>query len=158
MESDRSGSACRYVCFLIWSSLVLSAGLALFAGGFLLHRQVLPDKAVCMESANGNPNRLCNPVPGRYSKSIVIIIDALKYEFAVYNHTWGSRQKLKPYQNRLPALWNLTRGKHGGMLYEFLADPPTTTMQRLKGKQFLQLSNLNTYLLVIGEAKKYDLP
>jgi len=58
----------------------------------------------------------------------VIIIDALKYEFAVYNESLGP-ETAKPFQNKLPIM----RGGSGGRLYEFVADPPTTTMQRLKG-------------------------
>ena len=142
-----SGSAFRYVCFLAWSSPLLAAGLALFTGGFLLHRQVLPDKSVCSVEANGS----CNPVPRQFSKAIVIIIDALKYEFVVYNDSLGA-STAKPYQNRLPVIKNLTGGP--GHLYEFLADPPTTTMQRLKG---LTTGSLPTFIDLSSNFASYEI-
>jgi phosphatidylinositol glycan class O len=70
----------------------------------------------------------CNSVPRQFSKAIVIIVDALKYEFAVYNESVRP-EVAKPFQNRLPVF----KPERGGRLFEFVADPPTTTMQRLKG-------------------------
>jgi len=154
-----SGSACRYLVFLVWSSVVLMAGLYLFTGGFLLRRQVLPDKSVC---SNATPHRphpdSCNAVPRQFAKAIVIIVDALKYEFVVYNDSLPL-DRAKPYQNRLPVLRRLTRGGGGGgggggRLYEFLADPPTTTMQRLKG---LTTGSLPTFIDVSSNFASYEI-
>ena len=146
-----SGSACRYLIFLLWSSIVLIAGLFLFTGGFLLRRTVLPDKSLCNNLTNPYPDS-CNVVPKQFSKAIVIIIDALKYDFVVYNETLPLDQA-KPYQNRLPILNNLHRHR-GGRLYEFLADPPTTTMQRLKG---LTTGSLPTFIDVSSNFASYEI-
>jgi hypothetical protein len=51
-----------------------------------------------------------------------------QYEFATYNESLRP-ESAKPFQNKLPVF----RADRGGKLYEFVADPPTTTMQRLKG-------------------------
>lgn len=112
------------------SSAVFFTALFLFAGGFLLRRQELPNKSTCLNVTSQSPSasQSCNAVPRQFSKAIVIIIDALKYEFAVYNESLRP-EAMKPFQNRLPVF----RPEQGGRLFEFVADPPTTTMQRLKG-------------------------
>ena len=132
------GTACRYLIFLLWSSVILSSAVLLFTGGFLLKRQVLTDKRAC-NNYSSHPDS-CNRVPRQYSKAIILIIDALKYEFTLYNKSLPLSQA-RPYQNRLPILDNLTG--RGGRIYEFLADPPTTTMQRLKG---LTTGSLPTFI------------
>ena len=129
----------RYLGFLVWSSAVLACGVLVFTGGFLLKRQVLTEKSACHNYSSPYPNS-CNKVPRQYSKAIVLIIDALKYDFAVYNHSISSSHA-RPYENRLPIFHNLSHGE--GRLYEFLADPPTTTMQRLKG---LTTGSLPTFI------------
>ena len=110
------------------SSAVFFTALFLFAGGFLLRRQELPNKSTCLNVTSQSASQSCNAVPRQFSKAIVIIIDALKYEFAVYNESLRP-EAMKPFQNRLPVF----RPEQGGRLFEFVADPPTTTMQRLKG-------------------------
>lgn len=113
---------------LLRSSAVFFTALFLFAGGFLLRRQELPNKSSCLNTTGRPLTSSCNSVPQQFSKSIIIIVDALKFEFAVYNASIRP-EAAKPFQNRLPVL----RPEHGGRLFEFVADPPTTTMQRLKG-------------------------
>ena len=109
------------------SSVVFFTALFLFTGGFLLRRQELSDKSPCLNTTHSS-RASCNSVPRQFSKSVVIIIDALKHDFAVFNESLRMEQA-KPFQNRLPVF----RADRGGRLYEFVADPPTTTMQRLKG-------------------------
>ena len=136
------GTACRYLVFLIWSSVFLACGVLIFTSGFLLKRQVLTDKSTCNSSPFPGS---CNAVPRQYSKAIILIIDALKYDFTLYNQSLPLSMA-RPYQNRMPILHNLTTGEsknQGGRLYEFLADPPTTTMQRLKG---LTTGSLPTFI------------
>ena len=89
-----------------------------------------------------------NPVPNRqidelskkcvleasYSKVIVLLVDAFRYDFAVWNSTLDPSESL-PYQNRMPYLHQLlTHSSDNAKLFKIYADPPTTTMQRIKGK------------------------
>ena len=118
-----------YSMFLMWALCIMVIAVYLFTGGFLLRRPELPEKSVCHNYSSPYPDS-CNLVPRQYEKAIILIIDALKYDFTLYNDSMPLALA-KPYQNRLPVIHNLTKGD--GRLYEFLADPPTTTMQRLKG-------------------------
>ena len=116
----------RYFLFLFWSNIIFGITIFLFQNGFLLSRDVLPDRTLCK-----NNNETCYPtIPKQTSKTIVILIDALRYDFTVFNK---SINDAKPYQNAMPIIEKLIQGGHG-KLYESWADPPTTTMQRLKGK------------------------
>ncbi len=124
----------RYFIFLFWSNVIFLITVFLFQRGFLLSREVLPDRNECLQNNNSNnkdANVSCNPVPAHFDKAIVIIIDALKYDFAVYDKNLSS-EDAKPYQNALPVIDKLVSSGQG-RLYESMADPPTTTMQRLKG-------------------------
>ena len=128
-----------YSMFLMWTLCILVCAVYLFTGGFLLKRQVLTEKSACHNYSSPYPDS-CNLVPRQYGKAIILIIDALKYDFAVYNDSVPTATA-RPYQNRLPIIHSLAKGD--GRLYEFLADPPTTTMQRLKG---LTTGSLPTFI------------
>ena len=68
-----------------------------------------------------------------YSKIIVLLVDAFRYDFALWNVSLDASQTL-PYQNRMPNLHNLqTHSAKNAKLFKIYADPPTTTMQRIKG-------------------------
>jgi phosphatidylinositol glycan class O len=74
-----------------------------------------------------------------FSKIIIILIDALRFDFANYYNEQQQQQQQqeeegsKFFRNHLPFLYHLlqTQRTHS-LLYKFVADPPTTTMQRLK--------------------------
>ena len=69
----------------------------------------------------------------RYRRAIILLIDALRYDFCTFNANLGHRQSL-PFENKLPVFNKLlTDEPSNAALYKFMADPPTTTMQRLKG-------------------------
>lgn len=77
---------------------------------------------------NSTAGRLCF---GRKSKVVILLIDALKYDFGVYDENLTDPL---PYQNKLPVLYELMqRYPDNTRFLKFLADPPTTTLQRLKG-------------------------
>lgn len=66
------------------------------------------------------------------SKVILIVIDALKYDFVYFNSSL--KEDILPYQNRLTVINDLLlKEPNHTRLFKFIADPPTTTMQRLKG-------------------------
>ncbi|OMH83431.1 GPI ethanolamine phosphate transferase 3 [Zancudomyces culisetae] len=82
-----------------------------------------------------------------YDRVLVLIIDALRIDFAVYNYTnslqnninsggsFASRDgRIRPYRDRLTTIEKLLENNSSqSMLFRFRADPPTTTIQRLKG-------------------------
>jgi GPI ethanolamine phosphate transferase 3 subunit O len=64
-------------------------------------------------------------------KLVIFVVDALKYDFGVYNE---SIKEPLSYQNKLPIIHELSKSHpEHTRLVKFLADPPTTTLQRLKG-------------------------
>ena len=128
-----------YSMFLLWAMSIMVCSVYLFQSGFLLKRQELNETSACHNYFSPYPDS-CNIVPRQYGKAVILIIDALKYEFALYNNSIPL-DSARPYQNRLPIIRNLANGN--GRLYEFLADPPTTTMQRLKG---LTTGSLPTFI------------
>lgn len=74
-------------------------------------------------------NRASNICFPQKAKVILLVIDALRYDFATFD---PELEKVSPFQNKLPVIRDLLKTKHQARLYKFIADPPTTTMQRLK--------------------------
>lgn len=103
-----------YIIVLVFLAMVQFVGVGFFTLGFLLRRDVLPNVAEGTTDA-------------AYLKAVVLVIDALRFDFAV-----PVPELAHPYHNLLPVLHELAAGDHG-VLLKFVADPPTTTLQRLKG-------------------------
>ena len=138
---------CRYFFFLLWSNIIFGLTVFLFQRGFLLSREVLADKTKCEKTTK---NDSCYAVPREYSKAIVLIIDALRYDFAAYDKNLSMT---KPYQNAMPIINQLIE-KGQGKLYQSFADPPTTTMQRLKG---LTTGSIPTFIDVSANFASYEI-
>lgn len=67
----------------------------------------------------------------RKSKVVILLVDALKYEFGLFDENLTNPLA---YQNKLPILSELLmRHPDRSRMLKFIADPPTTTLQRLKG-------------------------
>ena len=99
---------------------------------------MLSNKTDCSSTHCSQPTQL-------FSKAVILVVDALKYDFCVYNSSLASPGYS---QNKLPVLEEHSRGDPrsgltSGKLFRFLADPPTTTMQRLKG---LTTGSLPTFI------------
>ncbi|KAF5307208.1 hypothetical protein FQR65_LT00724 [Abscondita terminalis] len=143
------GKSWLYILFLLWFSYLLVSSILLFTHGFLLSRITQTSNASCTQhlanystkSANNyiydidnellksylqNASHVCLP---KRARIILIIIDALRYDFAKYDSTIKNPA---PFQNKLPIIDKLLRNSQSSRLYKFTADPPTTTMQRLK--------------------------
>lgn len=83
-----------------------------------------------LENLLKNVNTSTDTCLPKSSKVILVIIDALKYEFVQYV---PELRKPLAYQNKLPIIDELLKKyPKSTRLMEFIADPPTTTMQRLK--------------------------
>uniref|UniRef100_A0AAV2J375 GPI ethanolamine phosphate transferase 3, catalytic subunit n=1 Tax=Knipowitschia caucasica TaxID=637954 RepID=A0AAV2J375_KNICA len=118
---------------LSWSCAVYITGIYLFVGGFLLVRLEVNRTSSCLDALypGQEPERdFCKGQP-RFHKAVLLIIDALKIDFARYD---ANKTSPRPYENKLPVLEETVSAKPShSRLYPFRADPPTTTMQRIKG-------------------------
>lgn len=142
-----------YFLFLLWFSYLIFSSVLLFTRGFLLSRVAQdknstcsPLKSICpvtTAATNGHedecPNdahllehlnrasMVCQP---QKTKVVLVVIDALRYDFTVYDKKLKHRELA--FQNKLPVINDLLkRYPEQTRLYKFVADPPTTTMQRL---------------------------
>lgn len=162
----------RFFIFLLWTSYLIVSGILLFTHGFLLTREAFTDVSSCIppsdipctpaaSSSNNITNghefhcsyenklssmiqdvnsasKLCFPSD---TKVILLIIDALRYDFTTFDEELYTPLA---YQNNLPIINTLLK-KHPEKtrLFKFIADPPTTTMQRLKA---LTTGSLPTFI------------
>lgn len=124
----------------------------LFCRGFMLKRVVIPEYSQCQEPHIHNTTYLqsCNLHPRPFKRVVWLLIDALRYDFMVYDDTLRSPPV---YRNKMPYIRDLLETQPANArLFKFIADPPTTTMQRLKAlttgslPTFIDIgSNFNSY-------------
>lgn len=127
----------------------------MFGHGFLLSRKTLSDVSECVPlgefgcdgreketsslancsdhekivriMSNPGAPMVCSPTRHRV---VFILVDALRYDFTEYD---GTIEQPLYYQNRLPVMREmLDRWPERTRLFRFMADPPTTTLQRVK--------------------------
>ncbi|XP_019852911.1 PREDICTED: GPI ethanolamine phosphate transferase 3-like isoform X2 [Amphimedon queenslandica] len=139
--------------------LFQALGIVLFLKGYLLTRVVIPqDSPVCFN---------CSP---RYFQSVVwILVDALRHDFVLHNSSLGFKDDRPFYINQMRNIQHFLAHKpRHTKLYRFIADPPTTTMQRLKAlttgtlPTFIDIgSNFNSYQIqednIIRQSKRNGL-
>ena len=95
-------------------------GLLLFLNGFLLTRRVL------LQHSQGT---LPSSVPKDFDRVLLVVIDALRYDFIQPSNTSTNRS----YLNQMPFVRELLEQRpRQSVLRRLMADPPTTTLQRLK--------------------------
>lgn len=122
------------LALLLWVCAVFYVGIFLFVGGFLLVRLEVNRSSSCDDlltprDEDGGRD-FCGGQP-RFRRAVVLIIDALKIDFARFD---SQNSAPKPYENKLPVLEEVMSSQpEHSRLYPFRADPPTTTMQRIKG-------------------------
>jgi phosphatidylinositol glycan class O len=79
-----------------------------------------------------------------FDKAVVIIIDALRYDFTVPFASKGESDTVHLFHNNIPILYETAvQNPANAFLLPFIADPPTTTLNRLKG---LTTGTLPTFL------------
>jgi phosphatidylinositol glycan class O len=124
--------------FWVWLLLVHAVGIAYFTSGFLLTRLVLEEKSAC--DAPPADLSLLPPWQGQgtvdggcwrprtFERAVVVVIDALRYDFTVPVEDDAA------FHNAFPFMWETAVQEPGrAFLRPFIADPPTSTLQRLKG-------------------------
>ncbi|XP_061118503.1 GPI ethanolamine phosphate transferase 3 [Conger conger] len=121
------------LAMLLWVCAVFYVGIFLFFGGFLLVRLEVNRSSSCddlLTPRDEGGRDFCRGEP-RFRRAVVLIIDALKIDFARFD---ARNLAPKPYENKLPVLEEVMSSQPThSRLYPFRADPPTTTMQRIKG-------------------------
>jgi len=140
-ENDGDGDGdwrCVYVlsCLFLLVLAIQFVGAYLFTNGFFLTRFELLDRST---PASCGVESGCSLSPARFSKLIILVVDALRLDFVIPNVRFGdevdggSREKSN-YLNKLSSVRELleTRREHS-LVFRFVAHPPTVTMQRLKG-------------------------
>ncbi|KAJ5669309.1 hypothetical protein N7462_010379 [Penicillium macrosclerotiorum] len=69
-----------------------------------------------------------------FDKAVVIIIDALRYDFTVPFVPKDESETVHLFHDNIPVLYETAvNNPANAFLLPFIADPPTTTLQRLKG-------------------------
>ncbi len=130
------GLAKKYFLVLCWTYFVYAIGIWLFTKGFLLKRLAIEENSTCHVNftvkADQHGEEGCW-MHKRFHKAVIIVIDALRFDFVAYSKLDKDEEEL-PFQNKLKVVHELMKKKpQHSRLFRFLADPPTTTMQRLKG-------------------------
>lgn len=132
------------VGFWVWMLCIHAIGIAYFTSGFLLTRLVLDEKSKCdVNPVEGTATKEINVLadwkgrgtveggcwhPKTFERAVVVIIDALRYDFTV---PVGDDAE---FHNAFPFLYDTAvKSPNNAFLRPFIADPPTTTLQRLKG-------------------------
>lgn len=157
----------NFILYLIWFFYLILSAIIMFGQGFLLTRKTLRDTTECVsldnfgcdgyEKGNATGEGNCNEnqkirrilavaggpvacVPQR-SRVVFLLVDALRYDFTEYD---ANILNVLPYQNRLPVMHEfLERYPDRTRLFRFMADPPTTTLQRVKA---LATGSLPTFI------------
>ncbi|EPE29900.1 Alkaline phosphatase-like protein [Glarea lozoyensis ATCC 20868] len=123
----------------VWFLFIHVTGLYYFTKGFLLTRLVLEEHSACAVppiapitsfKGIGTVEAGCWH-PKTFDKAVVVIIDALRYDFTI---PFTNQSEAQAYHNSLPILYDTAISQpQNAFLLPFIADPPTTTLQRLKG-------------------------
>ncbi|CAM1503017.1 Fc.00g077930.m01.CDS01 [Cosmosporella sp. VM-42] len=123
------------VAFWTWLLGIHAVGIWLFTSGFLLTRLVLEEKSNCtvppIEIGNGlgTVEGGCWH-PKSFDRAVVVLIDALRYDFTVPEDP----EQAHLFHNAFPFLYEIAaKSPQNAFLRPFIADPPTATLQRLKG-------------------------
>lgn len=123
-----------YVILLVSIAILQFIAIAFFTRGFLLTRQVLNNVSQYSSDLQYQP---------KFKRSVVLIVDALRFDFVIP----VEEDLANPYyHNNINVLYDTfsnRNSKDSSILLKFIADPPTTTLQRLKG---LTTGSLPTFI------------
>ncbi|EWC48286.1 hypothetical protein DRE_02390 [Drechslerella stenobrocha 248] len=127
------------VLFFLWIAYTQAVGIYLFTRGFLLTRLILESKSECGFSPltaseyQGSLGEGCWH-PKTFDKAVIVIIDALRYDFTVPQVDSDGVPSKEHYHNNFKTPYEIAvKNPQNAILLPFIADPPTTTLVRLKG-------------------------
>lgn len=123
-----------YVIFLTSLAILQFISIAFFAKGFLLTRNVL-------DNVSNFDNTVDIP-SSKFNKTVILIIDALRFDFVIPIEENDPNYNSN-YHNNIKILYDNFIKNDNSILLKFMADPPTTTLQRLKG---LTTGSLPTFI------------
>lgn len=126
----------KYIFLMFFLGLLQLFAVIFFCKGFLLTRNVIGDVATFDVQLQGLSEKNFANEKNQivFNKTVILIIDALRFDFVS-----PQPHSNEVYHNHFPILQNAPHS----YLYKFLSDPPTTTLQRLKG---LTTGSLPTFI------------
>ncbi|KAL4872058.1 hypothetical protein BDV12DRAFT_5835 [Aspergillus spectabilis] len=141
LEQDFKHKHLSLLGVFVWILFIHIVGIFFFTRGFLLTRMVLENKSSCdllpfedSPSLAGQSEHDNCWHQKTFDKAIVVIIDALRYDFTVPFASDDESQSAHLFHNNIPVLYETAVDTpQNAFLLPFIADPPTTTLQRLKG-------------------------
>ncbi|VDK44489.1 unnamed protein product [Anisakis simplex] len=117
--------------------------LLLFQHGFLLKRHEQLERSSC---ADVTITRSSCWLPRHFERAVIILIDALRYDFIAPPRALNNSSKPSSshFIGHFPSVAHLLQqSNESSTLLHFIADPPTTTMQRIKA---LTTGSLPTFI------------
>lgn len=136
---------------LAWLIALQGIALLFFTKGFLLSRPVLENRSECgtlpfdfnaLDLANDSSSSSCWTSKS-FDRAVIVVIDALRFDFVMPKDATVANND-QNYLHALPFLYEHSQqNPQNSVLLKFLADPPTTTLQRLKG---LTTGSLPTFI------------
>jgi len=156
--------------FLFFSIVI---GVLVFCRGYLLNRQVIPDRSPACPWRDHEPHPgqipefrqlslastpWCNSKP-IHSKAILVLVDALRFDF-IHRMTFLSQLLEREEKESAKAHDGTGDGESrlvtttgiSACAFKFIADPPTTTMQRLKA---LMTGTMPTFIDASANFNRY---
>ncbi|KAF9005177.1 hypothetical protein BDQ17DRAFT_1353965 [Cyathus striatus] len=123
----------KRLVLLLWVSFLHIAGIYLFTRGFLLTRLSLEEYSDC-------PLAPCS-LPPTHKRAVLLIIDSLRFDFV----TPDPPQHPSPFHHNILTLPQRLTEKYPkkSFIFNAYADPPTTTLQRIKA---LTTGSLPTFI------------
>lgn len=140
-----------YVKVMFLFGILQTIALAFFTRGFLLSRNVLPDLSTCetqqseiLSSSGLNIREGSCFHPSGFKKAVILVVDALRFDFTIPIPGVSEDSPDSNYHNHFNIFYDTFRKyPENSLLLKFIADPPTTTLQRLKG---LTTGSLPTFI------------
>ncbi|XP_058214879.1 uncharacterized protein LOC131326207 isoform X2 [Rhododendron vialii] len=147
----RRGGIWPFLTIFFLILLLHSVAILLFTRGFLLTRTELPHysncsdvyQSPCVQPPPSLPNQedgsCCNATLNKQhcwtkpaiDRLVIIVLDALRFDFVA---PIPSLEDIKPWMGKLQVLHKLaSREGSSARIFKAIADPPTTSLQRLKG-------------------------
>lgn len=139
LKSTRS----YYIFVLFFFGVLQTIAIAFFTRGFLLSRNVLDDLSTCSDQSLITGSSDCfHPSP--YKKAVILVVDALRFDFTIPVDDVKENDSNYYYHNQFKVFYDtFINEPENSLLLKFIADPPTTTLQRLKG---LTTGSLPTFI------------